>query len=66
MCCLNMIHYRGHYHGGFCGCNSAFPSAPRRVWSQREEIGYFEQYLEGLREEVKAVEERIAELKGKK
>lgn len=35
-----------------------------RFWTKKEKIAWLEQYLEGLREEVKAVEERIATLKG--
>jgi len=33
-------------------------------WTKAEKVAWLEQVLEGLQEEVKAVEERIAALKG--
>lgn len=67
MCCGHESHHggrhRGHHHGGFCACGGHFRPGPC-FWTKKEKIAWLEQYLEGLREEVKAVEERIAELKG--
>jgi hypothetical protein len=34
------------------------------LWTRAEKIDWLEQVLEGLREEVQAVEERIGALKG--
>ena len=70
MCCGTMAHHSG-YHGGYHhgdsrGCHTAFRSEPMCFWTQKEQTAHLEQYLDGLREEVKAVEERIAELKGEK
>jgi hypothetical protein len=56
----------GQDQGDSCGCDESFHSWPRRFWTQKEKISYLEQYLEELREEVKAVEERIAALTGEK
>jgi hypothetical protein len=67
MCCGSESHHggwhRGHHHGGSCCCGGPFRFGPR-FWTEKEKIAWLEQYLEGLREEVKAVEERIAALKG--
>ncbi len=61
-------HHGGHdmdqHQGDSCGCHESFHSWPRRIWTQKEQISYLEQYLADLREEVKAVEERIAALPG--
>jgi len=69
MCCGHESHhggrYRGHHHGGFCTCGGPFPSGPP-FWTEKEKTTWLEQYLEDLREEAKAVEERIAALKGEK
>jgi hypothetical protein len=51
----------GQHHGESCGCHES-RSWPRRFWTQKEKISYLEQYVEELREEVKAVEEHIAAL----
>ena len=39
------------------------PFLGRRFWSREERIAHLERYLEALRAEAKAVEERLAELK---
>jgi len=58
MCCGPESH-----HGGFCCCGGY--SRPRLCfWTKEEKIAWLEQYLEGLQEETKAVEERIAALTG--
>lgn len=40
------------------------PFLGRRFWTREERIAHLERYLEALRAEAKAVEERLAELKG--
>ena len=69
MCCGPESHHGGrhwgHHHGGSCGCGGHFRFGPR-FWTKKEKIAWLEQYLEDLREEAKAVEERVAGLKGKK
>lgn len=67
MCCGTAGHHGswhwGHHHAGSCACSG--PSRFGPCFSTKEErTTWLEQYLEGLREEVKAVEERIAALKG--
>ena len=58
--------HRHHHHGGSCACGCGSPGHFRRRFRSREEIVTdLERYLEDLRQEVVAVEERIAELKGK-
>ena len=52
----------GHgYHGGECGCGGGFG---RRFLTKEEKIAELEEYLESLKKEAQAVEERIAALKG--
>jgi hypothetical protein len=55
----------GHRHhssyAANCGCHS-FHFGPRFP-TREEKVSWLEQYLEGLQEEAKAVEERIAKLK---
>jgi hypothetical protein len=68
MCCGHENHHhggrhRGHHHGGFCACGGHFRSGPS-FWTKEEKLAWLEQYLEELLEEAKAVEERIAALKG--
>ena len=74
MCCESKGHHggkhrhRGHHHGGHhhrgsccCGGHSCFGPG---LWTREEKIAWLEQVLEGLREEVQTVEERIEALKG--
>jgi hypothetical protein len=67
MCCGTESHHGGgpwgHHHGCSCGCVGPFRFGPR-FWTKKEKIAWLEEYLEGLQEEAKAVEERIAALKG--
>jgi hypothetical protein len=77
MCCEHEGHHgswhRGRQHHGDscdCGCHQGrhhggfWPFGfGRRFWSKEEIAAWLEQYLEDLRAEAKAVEERIAELK---
>ncbi len=48
-----------HGHGHCCGF------MPRRYLTRQEEIELLERYLEELKKEMEAVEERLRELKGK-
>jgi hypothetical protein len=65
MCCRPESHHggwhRGHHHGGSCCCCGPFRFGPR-FWTKKEKIAWLEECLEGLQEEAKAVEERIAAL----
>jgi hypothetical protein len=59
---------RGHRHGGSGACGCARGSGQpfhfqRRFQTKEEKIARLETYLESLRLEAKAVEERLAELK---
>jgi hypothetical protein len=67
MCCGHESHHRGrrwgHHHDGSCCCGGYTRFGPR-FWTKKEKIAWLEEYLEGLREEAKAVEERIAALSG--
>ena len=55
----------GHHHRGrcACGCESGLGAA---FWSEKEKIAWLEESLEGLQEQVKAVQDRISALKGQK
>lgn len=59
MCCEP-----GRHHGGSCCCAGHSHFGPR-FWTEKK-IAWLEQYLESLREEAKAVEGRIAEMKEEK
>lgn len=67
MCCGSESHHDaghwGHHHGGSCCCGGHSHFGPR-FWTEKEKVAWLEQYLEGLRKETQAVEERIAALKG--
>jgi hypothetical protein len=68
MCCGHGRHgggHWGHHHGSSCDCGCSSRFGPR-FWTKDEKIAWLEQYLEGLQEEAKAAEERIAALKGEK
>ncbi len=60
--------YHSHHgHGGGCCCDPmawgpGFPFG-RRFPTREERIAWLEEYLKELQAEVKAVEERIAEMK---
>jgi hypothetical protein len=68
MCCGHRGQHHGgrhgrHRHTGSCGCGGASHFG-RRYWAKDEKIAWLEQYLEDLQLEAKAVEERIAEMRG--
>jgi hypothetical protein len=56
----------GHHRGCDCGCHSTGFRFGACFATQEEKVAWLEQYLEGLQEEAKAVEERIAKLKEEK
>jgi hypothetical protein len=53
---------QGH-HGGSCGCDYG-EGFGRRFLTKEEKIVGLQEYLENLRKEAQAVEERITALKG--
>ena len=67
MCCGSEGHHGtrhwGQHHGDSCCCGGHSHFGPS-FWTKEEKIARLEQYLNGLREETKVVEERIAALKG--
>jgi hypothetical protein len=67
MCCGVEIHHGGWHwgyrHGGSCACDWPYHFGPR-FWTKEEKVAWLEQYLEGLQEEAKVIEERIAALRG--
>jgi hypothetical protein len=69
MCCGSESHHigwhRGHHHSAFCACGVPFHCRSRFL-TKEEKTAWLERYLESLQEEAKAVEERIAEMKGEK
>jgi hypothetical protein len=56
-------HHRGHHHGESCCCDGHARFGPS-FWTKEEKIARLEDYLGGLQEEAKEVEERIAALRG--
>ena len=69
MCCGTESQHNAwqwaHHHGGFCGCGAPSHCGPRFM-TKEQKIARLEEYLGGLREEAKAVEEHIAEMKEEK
>ncbi len=63
MCCESEGHHSGHHHGG-CGCGCGCSTSGPAFWTKAEKIARLEQVLADLQEEAKAVEARIAALKG--
>ena len=71
-CCENKGHHKSKNHGCSCGsgghhgcsCGCGGHSFGPALWTRDEKVAWLEKRLDGLREEVKAVEERIAALKG--
>lgn len=59
--------HHGHHHGGDCGCDCGcgeHSGFGPRFWTKEEKIAWLKEYLDGLKEQEKAVKERIAALKG--
>jgi hypothetical protein len=69
MCCTTGSHQGfqrwGHHNVCFCGCDDPGYFRPRFI-TKKQRIGKLEALLEGLREEAKAVEEHIAQIKKEK
>ncbi len=65
MCCETEGHHSAHHHGG-CGCGCGCSTGGPAFWTKAEKIARLEQVLVDLQEETKAVEARIAALKGEK
>ena len=69
MCCESEGHHsdkQSHHHshhGGSCCCGGHSGFGPY-FWTKEEKIAWLERYREGLQEKVKAVEDRVAALKG--
>jgi hypothetical protein len=67
MCCGHDSHrsggHGGHHQGSPCTCGG-HADIGSCFWTTKEKIAWLEENLEDLREEAKAVEERIAALKG--
>jgi hypothetical protein len=49
-----------------CGCGSSEQGFKRRYQTKAEQVAELERYLADLKDEVQAVEERLADLKRKK
>jgi hypothetical protein len=55
----------GHHGACFCGCQGAMQSAPRFVSKDRR-ISELKQHLADLKDEAKAIEEHIAQIRKEK
>ena len=60
MCCMTESK-----HGEICGCG-VHPEYMPRFMTRDQRISKFDQYLAGLKDETKAVEEHIAKMKEEK
>jgi hypothetical protein len=69
MCCATGSHQGfqrwGHQNACFCGCDDPRHFRPRYM-TRKQRIANLEEHLENLRDEVKAVEEHIAQIKKEK
>ena len=69
MCCATGSHYGvqrwGHQNVCFCGCDDPEYFRPRFI-TKKQKIAILEKYLADLRDEGKAVEEHIAQIKKEK
>lgn len=61
MTCCHTRDGHGHDHGCCCCCGHM----ARRYLTRKEETELLERYLEDLRKEIEAVEEKLRELRGK-
>jgi hypothetical protein len=69
MCCESeghhgAHHHGAHHHGGGCGCGCGCSTSGPAFWTKAEKIARLEEVLADLQSEAKAVEARIAALKG--
>lgn len=69
MCCAAGRHHGiqgwGHQNVCFCGCDDPAFLRPRFM-TKKKRIAKLEEHLEDLRDEAKAVEEHIAQIKKEK
>jgi len=69
MCCVTGSYHGlqrwGHHSVCFCGCNDFSYSRPR-LMTKEQRIDRLKMHLEDLRDEAKAVEEHIAQIKKEK
>ena len=69
MCCVAIRHHGfqrwGHPNACFCGCDGP-PDLRPRFMTKKQRIAELEKHLESLRDEAKAVEERIAQIQKEK
>jgi hypothetical protein len=61
-CCCGREHHFEHGHRGCCGGERG-RQFHRRFFTREERLAWLEAYLKELQAEVKAVEEKLAELK---
>jgi hypothetical protein len=54
--------HKGGHQGCSCGCGGHSGFGPA-LWTRDEKVAWLQERLDGLREQAKAVEERIAALK---
>lgn len=69
MCCATGSHHgfhrSGHQNACFCGCDNLGSYRPQFM-TKKQRIAKLEMHLEVLRDEAKAVEEHIAQIKKEK
>lgn len=69
MCCytgsIHEFQRAGHQNVCFCGCDEPLYFRPRFM-TKKQKIARLENHLENLKEEAKAVEEHIAQIKKEK
>lgn len=69
MCCTTGSRHEFRRYGQqdvcFCGCDDLGSYRPRFL-TKKQRVAKLEQYLEGLRDEARAVEEHIAQTKKEK
>lgn len=60
------MHFGGHHGGGgCCCCGGGGGGFPRRFYTRQERIAYLEEYYEGLKAELAALERELARIKEK-
>ena len=69
MCCETSSHHGfqrwGHHNVCFCGCDDPMYFRPR-LMTKEQRIARLKRHLDDLRDEAKAVEEHIAQIKKEK
>ncbi len=59
------MHVGGYHGGGGCCCCGGGGGFPRRFYTRQERIAHMEEYLDGLKAELAAVERELARTKEK-